>query len=427
MLITASAAVNVHAQTDVQAQTSALPGSSWNLSGFGTVGVVNQSGGGDLGFLRNSTQLGASSRFSALQDSRLGLQLDWRSGSQWEGGIQGVLLRRPVGTPVGESVEWAYLGYRLSPDTRVRIGRTSPDIFLFADSRNVGFALPWARPPVDFYGFVPLAAIDGIDFDQRWFSAESIWRARVTAGAVGTSVTDADGKRLKFEGRDTAALSLSREEGGFLMKASYIRSRLRVHAGPDVAQLRQGLDELSALPVPGLADTLGSLSRNLWTGGPSSYVALAAMYETGPWTFIAEGSQVRVPRSPLNARRGYVSVGYRQGTVTYYGLASRVKPTRDAAAEPALSDALSPFIGPDGAQQAQALAGYAAAAGNNYRFDQTTVGVGLRWDFMSNAALKLQVDRFDVNRNGSAGWRYSDGRAARGTLVSVLVDFVWGQ
>ena len=409
------------------AQSLTQPSSDWNVSGFGTLGVVGQSGGGELGFLRNSTQLGAGSKVSAVPDSRLGLQLDWHSGSKWEGGLQGVLMRKPSGSPVSESIEWAYLGYRLLPDTRVRIGRTSPDIFLFSDSRNVGFALPWARPPVDFYGNAPLAAIDGIDIDQRWFSGDSTWRARATAGSVTSSVTDTEGTRLKFKGRDTWAVSLAREEGGFLMKASYLRSRMKLDTGAGAAQLRQGLNELSALPVPGLANALGALDSNLWDGGPANYVALATMYETGPWTFIAEGSQVNVPRSPLSARRGYVSAGYRQGAVTYYGIASRVKPTKGAAGEPALADALSPLIGPEGAQQAQALAGYAVGAGNNYRYDQTTVGVGLRWDFLPNAALKLQVDRFDVNRNGSAGWRYSDGRAAKGTLVSVLVDFVWGQ
>lgn len=429
LLVSGPTATSAIAQAEATASAPAQVHSEsiWNLSGFGTLGVIDQKGGGGLRFLRNSTQLGASSKLSALSDSRLGLQLDWRSGSQWEGGIQGVLLNRPAGAPASESIEWAYLGYRLWPDMRMRIGRTSPDLFLFSDSRNVGFALPWARPPVDFYGNVPLAAIDGIDIDQRWFAGDSTWRARATAGSVASSVTDTDGARLKFKGKDVVALSLTREEGGLLMKATFLRSRLRVSTVAGAAQLEQGLDELSALPVPGLADSLGLLGSTLWDGGPATYFGLATIYETGPWTFVAEGSQVNVPRSPLSARRGYVSAGYRVGAVTYYGIASRVKPTKGAATEPALVDALTPFIGPEGARQAQTIAGYAAAAGNNFRFDQATVGVGLRWDFAQNAALKLQVDRFDVKRNGSAGWRYSDGRAAKGTLVSVLVDFAWGQ
>jgi hypothetical protein len=414
--VLAAAAVPVRAQSD----------SAWNLSGFGTLGTVGQEGGHDWGFARNSTQRGASSHASVTPDSRLGLQLNWDGGPQWEGGIQGVLLRKPAGTPVAESIEWGYLGYRPWPNTRVRLGRTSPDIFLFADSRNVGFALPWARPPVDFYGFAPLASIDGVDLDQRWLMADSTWRARLTAGFVRTGVTDVDGGRVPLRGRDSLALGLSMEQGGLLLKASYLRSRIQLTPGTGFSQLVQGLNDLAAVPVPGLAGTVDTLGQNLWSGGPASYLALAAQYETGPWTFIAEGSDLRVPRSPLSARRAYVSVGYRIGPVTYYGLASRAKPRHAAFVEPDLATPLAP-LGPEAAQEAQVLAGYAAAAGNNYRFDQSTVGVGLRWDFASTAALKLQLDRFDVRRDGGAGWRFSDSRPARGTVFTVLVDFVWGQ
>lgn len=424
LALVAATALPARAQTSPSPQAVDSP---WKVSGFGTLGVVGQSGGNDWGFVRNSTQLGAGSRVSATPDSRLGLQLNWNSGTQWEAAAQGVWLSKPSGTPVGENVEWAYIGYRPLPDTRVRIGRTSPDVFLFADSRNVGFALPWARPPVDFYGFFPLASIDGADLEQRWLGEDSIWRARLSAGSVRTGVTDVDGGRVKTQGRDAWVLGLSREEGGLLLKASYLRTRLEVDTGAGAPQLRSALGQLGQLPVPGLAGTLDKLSQNLWTGGPTSYWALAAQYETGPWTFIAEGSQLKVPNSPLSAKRGYVSAGYRQGAFTYYGIASRVRPDQAAFTAPDLAGPLTPILGPDGAQAAQALAGYAAAAGDNYRFDQGTVGVGLRWDFMPNAALKLQVDRFDVRRNGAAGWRFADGRGANGTLVSVLVDFVWGQ
>ncbi|MGF6527954.1 porin [Variovorax sp. PvP013] len=415
----------------VDAQTSppvpAASESPWRLSGFGTLGVVRQSGGNDWGFVRNSTQLGASSRLSATPDSRLGLQMNWNPGTRWEAAAQGVLLSRPSGTPIAESVEWAYIGYRPRPDTRVRIGRTSPDIFLFADSRNVGFALPWARPPVDFYGFAPLVSIDGVDLAQHWYGDDSTWRARLTGGSVRTGITDVEGRRLKVKGNDALAMSLSREEGGLLLKASYLRSRFQVDTGADAAQLRDGLAQLSQLPVPGLAGSLDRLGQNLWTGGSASYWALAAQYDTGPWTFTAEGSRLRVPRSPLNALRAYVSAGYRLGSFTYYGVVGRVRPDKAVFAAPDVAGALAPVLGSEGAQEAQSLVGLAALAGDNYRYDQRTVGAGLRWDFMPNAALKLQVDRFDVRRNGAAGWRFADDRGGRGTLVSVLVDFVWGQ
>jgi hypothetical protein len=377
--------------------------------------------------MRNGNQPGATSSTSFTSDSRAGVQLNWTSGALWEGAVQAVGFRRPPGTPLSESIEWAYAAYRLGPNTRVRIGRTSPDIFLFADSRNVGYALPWARPPVDFYGFSPASSLDGVDLEHRWTFVDANWRARVATGSFDSSSSSSTGERYPLHGREVWALSLSREQGGLLLKASYLHARLKADLGPDIRQLRAGLDQLAAIPVPGLGDAIAPLRQNLWEGGLGSYLALAAQYDTGPWTIVTEGSNLKVPNSPLDARRGYASVSYRLGTVSYYGLVSRVAPRRVVTQTPDLSTLLSPAIGPQGAQQAQILAGYAGAAGALTRYDQSTVGLGLRWDISPSTAMKVQADRFTVHPAGGAGWLKSDARAAQGTLVTVLVDFVWGQ
>lgn len=408
----------------VGAQTA--PDSNWALSGFGSLGLTAQSGGHDWGLQRNSSQRGAGADVSASQDSRLGLQLDWHSGNQWEGAAQVVATNKPSGTPFGENIEWGYVGYRPLPNTRIRVGRTSPDVFLFADSRNVGFALPWARPPIDFYGFAPVVSVDGADVEQRWSLDESTWRVRATAGSFRAGVTDALGARLQMRGSQVWALGVTREEGGLLLKASYLQARLRLQTPPELQLLQQGLDQVAQLGLPGVTDSIDALGDNLWNGGGASYLALAAQYDTGPWSFVAEASELTVRHSPLSGRRAYASIGYRTGAVTWYGLVSRVVPSRSALTEPDLVTPLAPVIGEQAAQQAQALAGYAADAGLLYRFDQTTLAAGLRWDVATNTAVKLQIDRFDVRRNGGAGWRASDPRPAEGTVLSVLVDFVWG-
>jgi hypothetical protein len=103
-----------------------------------------------------------------------------------------------------------------------------------------------------------------------------------------------------------------------------------------------------------------------------------------------------------------------------------VKPDRPSAAAPELANSLAPLLGTQGAAGAQQLVDYAADSVAVYRFDQSTVGIGLRWDCTPTSALKLQLDRYDVHANGAAGWRGGDTRPARGTIVSVLLDFVWG-
>ena len=405
-----------------QAQDTAV-----NFSGFGTLGVTAQHGAEGWGFQRTTSQPGAQSKLSASQDTRVGLQANWNPNPTWEGALQVVAAQRPVGAPASESVEWAYAGYRPFTETRLRLGRVSPDIFLFADSRNVGFAFPWARPPADFYGFAPGTSVDGVDVEQRWSLGDATWRARFTAGEFGTSVTGNDGERYPLAGRHIVALGLTRESGGLLLKASYFRGRVRIDTGADAQQLQLALAQLATLPVPGLADSIAGLQGNLWNGGAISYVALGAQYETGPWTVIAEGSDLRVPGSPLDGKRAYLSVGYRHHDVTYYSVVSRVKPDRQAVVAPDVTGSLTPVLGAAGAAGAQQAMNYAAQAGAVYRFDQSTVGAGLRWDCTPRAAVKLQVDRFDVHANGAAGWRHGDAREAHGVLVSVLLDFIWGQ
>ncbi|MFO1265837.1 MAG: hypothetical protein U1F25_18850 [Rubrivivax sp.] len=388
---------------------------------------MSQSGADGWRLLRGTAQAAADADVSATPDSRLGAQLNWNHGLKWDGALQAVALKRPPGAPVRDSVEWAYVGYRPAPNTRVRLGRTNPDAFLYAESRNVGYALPWVRPPVDFYGSAPVAGVDGLDLEHRWPSGDAQWRARFTAGSFGVTINSLSGNGVRVRARDTAVLGLSREDGGLLIKASVLRTRFQFDAPAELLQLKDALGQLAALPVPGLHDLIAPLQRNLWTRATVSYYALGAQYDSGPWTLITEASNLVVPDTPLGARRGYVSLSYRANSVSYYGLASRVMPKDPLGSVPDLATALTPVIGAQAAAMAQQLANGAGAAAQSSRFDQSTVGVGLRWDFRRNAALKLQVDRFKVHPNGGAQWTHSDAGAARGTLVSAVVDFVWGQ
>lgn len=409
----------------LQAQEVADHGLS--LSGFGTAGVVHQTGAPHWGLIRSTAQKGAAADLSATPDSRLGAQIDWNHGSGWEAAAQGVLLHRAKGSFSGDVIEQAYVGYRPWANTRFRMGRVGPDLFLYSESRNVGYAFTWARPPTDFYAFAPVVAVDGLDVEQRWNVGSSSWRLRATTGTMRTNTTDGGRSYLPAKADDILAVGLSRESGGLLLKLSYMHSRVHLGETPEYTALRQSVDNLQQSPVPALQAAFTPLRDRLWAGGTTNYLALATQYDSGPWTFVAEGSRLSIPRSTLDSYRAYVSAAWRKDTVTYYALASRVKPRQGALTTPDVASSLAPVVGPAAAQQAQTLAGYATYAANQFRFDQSMVGVGLRWDFASNAALKFQVDRFHVRQNGGAGWRNHDGQAAKGTLVSVLVDFVWGQ
>lgn len=426
MRATSLAAIVLALVPGLPAQAQESADGHFALSGFGTVGVVEKTGLSNWGLIRSTAQKGAATGLSAAPDSRLGAQIDWSNDRGWEAAAQGVLLHRADGALSSDAIEQAYVGYRPQANTRIRLGRISPDMFLYSESRNVGYAFTWARPPIDFYAFAPVVAVNGLDVEQRWDMGNSSWRLRATAGMIRTSSTDGGRSSHPVKVDDILAVGLTRESGGLLLKLSYLQARVGMDLGPEYAALRQGVDNFRNSPVPALREGFTPIGDRLWSGGATRYLALAAQYDSGPWTFVAEGSRLTVPGSPLGAYRAYASAAWRKDTVTYYAIASRVKPREAALAEPALASPLAPVVGPAAARQAQMLAGYATDAVNLFRFDQSTVGVGLRWDFASNAALKLQADRFNVRRNGGANWRNHDGQAAKGTLFSILVDFVWG-
>jgi hypothetical protein len=401
--------------------------SPWALSGFATLGLVSKSGGHDWGFARDQGEKGAERDVSARVDSRAGLQLNWNGGARWEGALQAVLRDRPYGTPAEKSLEWAYVTHRPTPEVSLRLGRTSPDLFLFADSRSVGFVLPWVRPPVEFYGFIPVTSFDGGDVSRHWSWAGAEWRGRFAAGRFSANLGAlASDEELLLTGRDAIALTLSREADGLLVKGSYFRARTSVNSTPSMLQLRGGLDQLGALPVPGLGVEVDALQRGLWTRGVGRYLGLGIQYELGPWSLHAEGSRVRIDGSTASGLRGYVGIGYRIRSVTLYGLASRSIPKHDAQAAPDLDTLVTPVLGPALGQQAQMLAQGATDAANGGRYDQRSLAGGLRWDATANTALKLQLDRIHVHANGAGAWRHGDARPATATVLTVLVDLTWG-
>ena len=81
-------------------------------------------------------------------------------------------------------------------------------------------------------------------------------------------------------------------------------------------------------------------------------------------------------------------------------------------------------LGPDAAL----LQASAVGVLNKVRIDQRTTSAGVRWDFHSQAALKLQWDRTAIGRRAYGLWSVADSNAQLGERVDVLsvtLDFVF--
>ena len=132
----------------------------FSFSGFGTLGAIH-SDSDRADYLVDAFHpdgAGYTRRWSADADSRLGLQLTTNFASRLSAVVQVVSEQRYDGT-YRPAVEWANVKLQATPDLSVRAGRVVLPIFMVTDSRKVGYANVWVRPPVEVYSLVPVTGV----------------------------------------------------------------------------------------------------------------------------------------------------------------------------------------------------------------------------------------------------------------------------
>lgn len=409
--------------------------SAWRLNGYGTLGLARTDAPPGWSFTRDLSQPAQPGNPQTWLDTRLGLQLNWQASREVELVAQGVLRKQDRDARAQQQLDWAFAAWRPDSQWTLRLGRTSPDAFLLADYRNVGYAFPWARPSVEMYGFVAFQSLDGLDVARRWRSGEADWKLKLGVGrndtqqaSFGNDPTGAriPGSRLKT--RQLLLGTLTREQDGLTLKATFAEAHAGVPNMQALAPVTDGLQQLAAAGVPGVSAEAAALAGALdLSRFVTRYVAVGAQYEHQRWQLMAELSRIGGDVQGTNGLRGYVSAAYRTGEFTPYVMLGRALPAHAATAAPlSWGVTLAPVLGDAAAAQAVALGSAAAAVANHFRNDQQSLTLGLRWDFTSQAAFKLQADRYVVAPAGAAAWPGSSGfDGGRATVLSANVDFVF--
>jgi hypothetical protein len=384
--------------------------SVFSLSGFGTLGLVHssedQADFGANGFIPKGA--GYTREWSPEVDSRLGAQLTGTFTPQLSATLQVVVEQRQDGeyTP---RVEWANVKYQLTPQFSIRLGRTALASFLVSDSRKVGYANPWVRPPEEVYSLIPLYSGDGVDASYQLQVGEV--SHTLMAGFGRANFKARGGERYKA--RDQWSFSDTVEYNSATLRVAYQRARVIVDA---LDPLFDGFRQFGA-PGVALADRYDP------NGSRIDFFAIGGTYDPGAWFLTAEWGRSNLHSAFGERTSWYTTGGYRFGTFTPYLTYAHTKPNSNRS-DPGLPLAGLP---PDLAT---------AAAGLNFGLNQVlgsipvqqSVSVGTRWDFAKNLALKLQYDRLDLGA-GSAGVldNLQPGFVPGGTvhLFSTTVDFVW--
>jgi hypothetical protein len=388
--------------------------SAVRISGFGT-GALTFSDTDQAEFARSNQSSGAKKDPRTGVDSNLGLQADYTVNSWLSVTGQG-LVRKDGADDFGAELSWAFVKAKLSDNLSVRVGRMAMPAFMISDYRNVGYANTFLRPPQELYSQMPINNIDGVDVTWQ----QQYGDTTVTAlAAYGRSEFDTAGG-AKAKSKDQYALNLTAEHGPFTLRVGRSGTKLSSES-KELDAVKVIFDtSAAAFNIPQIAD-MGVLLNTK----DRKYTFTSAGLGMDWNNIVVQGEYAKrtMPDSFLGASKSwYVMGGYRFGKFLPYYTHAKVASSGVTNTIPANCAAGAPLVC---APTLAALSGLmntltSAIDGTS----QTTDSIGLRWDFATSAAVKVQVDRIKPQTTGLFV-NTQPGFKGPVTVGAVALDFVF--
>lgn len=378
--------------------------SAFSFSGFGTVGVVGTSTD-KARYVIPGQLRGGDKSWSGEVDSKLGLQLTGRLNPMFSATAQLLTKQNSEGNWTPE-LEWAFVKAQLNPALALRLGRMGAPFFAVSDFRDVGYANTWLRPPIDVYGQVPVSHFDGADALYQTSLGSTTLSAQVFAGASTAHFEDTKLKLKRIVGVNATA----EFDGGVTLRVGHAQGKIHLYSdtlGALVAGLR-------AVPLPAVVGVGNELAAD---GKDASFTGIGLAVDRGQWLANFEYTKRRTDAYVPDTTGWYGTVGLRYGKFTPYLTVSRLK-VDSSNVNNVVPVGLSP--------QLTALKGLVDQAVEGQRTEQSSTGLGLRWDAWRNIAVKAQYDRINPKGSGGLFTRTQAGFGQdRVNVYSLAVDFVF--
>ena len=335
--------------------------------------------------------------------------------------------------------EWGYIAHSFMPNFVVRGGKLRVPYYSASEYLEVGFAYPWARPPIDVYNQAPLTSYYGVD--ATWdFSVAGIGITLQTFN--GTTLLELDSFTANLDQMYGGFLTLTRgpftfRMGDTLASISLI-GELEIEAPESVTSSSDFITfETEQAILIGLAADLGGatayetyLAYVLANENPdlfSSPIAAAASlaqafdlqglsiefqsmgfnYDNGVWLGMLEFTKLYFTGEFVNASAHYATVGRRFDKFLPFLHYAHSYTTQEGLIASSIG-ALIPTL-------VNGL-GFAVAK-------QKTYGVGVRWDVRNGMAVKLQMDHMTDMENTNGKFLTDPGNNV--DLFSVVIDVVY--
>lgn len=385
------------------------------FSGFATVGVAINNNP-ELVFRNDVTQDNGAYKNNGywLNDTRLGLQWQGRWSPEWETTVQ-VVAKDRFDNTLANSIEWAFIRYRPVDGLDLRLGRLGADAFMLSDFRQVGYTLPWVRPPQDLYGITSLYSFDGFDLTKRFALGDAMLNLKTFYGNSNEKYPTGfdNGQFTKFD-FDLFGLSSTLEWNEWKLRYSFVS----VNVNSDLTKPLRNVWEQIALQWPPANDLVTGLESE---DKKFRYHQIGLNYDNNDWWFQSE--YVRISSDLMlvvNGENAYASLGKRFGSLNLYGLLGYANPREPMLEIPVPAGLPEPF-----GSQLNYLAQLTENRLNGVRIKQHSYGVGARWDFTPKMALKLQIDKFHVDKTGNSLWFSTAGTPITDDKKPTVISLAW--
>jgi hypothetical protein len=344
------------------------------FSGFSTLGVSHSSMYyGD--YTLDSTVpkgSGLSENWSAGNDTRIAGQMGVEFNPKVSAIFQVISEYHNPNTYHPE-VEWANVKYAFTPDAFIRVGRIALPTFLNSDNRDVGYSYVWIHPPIELYRQLSITQSDGVDATYR----ADILDALNSVKAVIFGKNTLERKNSTSTSKDIWGIFDTIEYGPMTTHVGYQERK--------------------------------SSSRNILTGITGAWtkysdLSIGVQYDPGEWFAISEWIQ-RKSTTKISAM--YASGGYRIKEFT-------------------------PYITYSQNSQGSFLPGSPPPSSSSIQLadrSQSTISLGVRWDFMKNTDFKFQYDRVKLSDTSNGFLANVPSNVtlygARFHVVSAVVDLIF--
>jgi len=389
--------------------------SAVRISGFGTA-ALTWSDTNDAEFGRPNQASGVKKNPRTGVDSNLGLQADYAINDWLSVTGQG-LVRKDGTDNYGAELTWGFVKAKVSNDVSVRAGRLVLPTFMISEYRNVGYANTFLRPPSEVYSQVPLNSVDGADLTWQHAYGDTTITAQLAFGRAKTELSsgiDADLSRVH-------GINLTAEHGPFTLRVGRTEARLTV----DQASLNTLVATLNnagnAYKISQLNDMARVLDNHDKKG---SFTSIGLGMDWNNIIAQTEYAKRKIDSASGSTDSWYVLGGYRIGKFLPYYSHAKLSPSSDfantiptACAAGSLA-ACTPTV--------RALSSTLESLRNSTNSGgQSTDSIGLRWDFMSSADIKFQVDR--IKPDGGKGLFVHAAPGFKGpvTVGAIALDFVF--